>query len=219
MIGIIVSRVVILIATGALRLALCLPIIACANTTKVHTLNYKEALQCGPNSLFMFLILTGHPDVTLEQLKGIEILSNGTSLLALRDTARSFGVDGEIRRYNPSSVDAFPPVPAIVQFKTGESSLTWHFNVLYKIDDHGMYVLNGTTGAEDMIPRTRLSVFWSGYALVEKETFAKCAKRWCGSVRSAFCVFVVECFVLGWAWRNSKGSWRGASGTGGRLMT
>ena len=47
----------------------------------------KGDLACGPNSLFMFLILSGHGEVRRSDLDKIPVLPQGASLKALRDAA------------------------------------------------------------------------------------------------------------------------------------
>lgn len=143
---------------------------AATNSDSGYALNYQEILKCGPNSLYMFLILCGKKSLTLEQLNGIAISTNGSSLLELRDVAKQFGVDTEIRHFSPAEVEAMP-LPAIGQFNTSPASVTrLHFDVIYGFDPVYLHLLNGTTGQPFMIRRTKLPSFWTGYAMVEKRS-------------------------------------------------
>jgi len=128
---------------------------------------YRDFLKCGPNSLFLFLILTGKPNITLEELQNLPASSEGTSLQTLRDAAGRFGVSAEIRRYDYEDVGSMP-LPAIGQFKSGPSSLTpYHFSIIYKVDSDRVHVLDGTTGGRSWILRQRLPHFWTGIAMTE----------------------------------------------------
>src|SRR6185369_8887067 len=168
-----------------------------ANDTSRNSLNYREVLQCGPNSLFMFLILSGHSEVTLEQLRELPMSSDGTSLLALRDAARRFGVDTEIRRYSRDGVASISSLPAIVQFQTSETSLTpFHFDVLYKVDADSVYLLNGTTGFKFSVQRSRLPNFWTGFALVGKWSLAEHVKKEWQPALLVACLLIANFFIF-----------------------
>jgi hypothetical protein len=56
------------------------------------------------------------------------VSSEGASLLSLRDAAKEFKVDAEIRRYQPQDVDSLA-LPAIGQFNASGTSVTlYHFD-------------------------------------------------------------------------------------------
>jgi predicted double-glycine peptidase len=133
-----------------------------------------EFLKCGPNSLYMFLQLSGQHNVAYGQVETIPILQKGTSLLVLRDSARKFGINSEVFRYRTDDIDSLP-LPAIVQFKDDPNELqpTYHFNVIYKVDKRRFYWLDGTTGFEYFGLKSGLSTMWTGYALVEPKSFWK----------------------------------------------
>src|ERR1043165_1871550 len=171
-------------------------------TTGSSPMNYKEILQCGPNSLYMFFILSGHRGIRLEQLDDIAIGIDGSSLLSLRDAAQKFHVKTEIRRYRPEEITSVP-LPAIAPFFSSESSFTTnHFNVIYKVDRDKVYVLNGTTGLEDWYHRTRLAAFWNGVALVEKRSsFSIPPVKWTFLIGLS----VVDAAIVAvWCWRWNK---------------
>jgi ABC-type bacteriocin/lantibiotic exporter with double-glycine peptidase domain len=104
----------------------------------------------------------------LEQLRALPVSSNGVSLVSMRDTAKRLGVETEIRRYRVEDIDSLP-LPAIAPFKTSDVSVTpLHFDVIYRLDANYIYLLNGTTGAEESIYRPKLQNFWTGVALSQK---------------------------------------------------
>jgi len=182
----------------AAQVAIGLRLAAAADTNNILTnsLNYREVLQCGPNSLFMFLILSRHSEVTLESLQNVPISSGGTPLLALRNAAKKFGVDAEICHYRPEEVNRIP-LPAVGQFVSRETSLTpFHFDVIYKVDSSRVYLLDGTTGAELAILRSRLTNFWTGIAMSEKRSPARLAMQEGQTAFLAACLLIAEVFIL-----------------------
>lgn len=140
-------------------------------TNHFSSLDYEKILQCGPNSLFLFLLLTGHRDVTLEQVKDLPISREGASLLQLREAANKFNAAVDVRFLTSNHIRRMP-LPAIAQFKTGPASITpVHFNVIYKVDDTFVHYINGTTGMKEYIRITRLPAFWTGYVMVPHSSF------------------------------------------------
>jgi hypothetical protein len=135
-----------------------------------ESLDYQKILRCGPNSLLMFLVLCGHRDMTLKELEGIRVSSDGASMLDLRSTAAKLGVDAEIRCYTLKEIDSIN-LPAIAQLSTSPSSPTrLHFDVIYKVDAAHLYILNGTTGKPSVMHRSKLHEYWTGYVMTQKVT-------------------------------------------------
>lgn len=133
--------------------------------------DYRTILRCGPNSLYTFLILSGHPEVTFEQCDHLPVSPQGTPLSAICDAARQFQIDGEIRRYDVSDIDSLP-LPAIGQFTIGESNKLskYHFSVIYKVDTGRVYIIDGTVGALRYVRRSALGNFWTGVAMSRRPT-------------------------------------------------
>ena len=153
-------------------------------------LDYRDFLVCGPNSLFIFMILCNHAEITFDKLKGLPISSNGTSLLVLRDTAKRFGVETEVRRYSTDEIDSVP-LPAIGQFSTDPTSMTrLHFDVIYKVDARRVYVVNGTTGFKESINRLKLPIKWTGYAMVKKSSGVR------SRLNKQILTWATGCFIL-----------------------
>ena len=135
--------------------------------------------------------------------------SEGASLLTLRDAARKFHVETEIRRYEPQDVEGIP-LPAIVQFKSYGSSITaHHFNLVYKVDSEKIYMLDGTSGLKATCFRSRLPEWWTGYTMVLKHPtnrFVSQSNLW----RLAGWLVVIDLLVLGALqvrrkrWRHSR---------------
>ena len=130
----------------------------------------KHALACGPNSLYMFLILSGHSNVSLPLTHNIPSSFDGVSLATLRDIAGKLNIDVEIRRYRPKDI-ALVPLPAIVQFRSSPAAIgLHHFYVIYKVGPWRVDMLDGTTGLKESIKRSSLTDFWTGYAMSNKKS-------------------------------------------------
>lgn len=165
---------------------------------------YRNVLACGPNALFIFLVLSGHSEVTLERLWDIPVSSDGASLLALSGAVRKFHIDVEIRLYRPEEVGRIP-LPAIGQFKTSMDSITpFHFGVIYKVDSKRVYVLDGTTGFKQSFRRSRLHEFWTGYAMTEKRSLAtRMMNQWQPALLAA-CLVIIDLITLAFWFRRRR---------------
>jgi len=136
-----------------------------------NALNPSSLYSCGPNSLFMFMILTGHQEVSRDNVAAQITLSPqwGSSLLDLRNAAKNFGVNTEMRRYRIEDIDSVP-LPAIVHISMPNvpEQVPNHFDVLYKVDADWIYLIHGITAEVYHVRRYKLSQWWTGYALVPK---------------------------------------------------
>ena len=128
-------------------------------------------LECGPNSLYMFLLLSGVPDVNYETLTQVPKSEVGMTLSAICNAARHCGVNAEIRQYNLNDIASLP-LPAIMMFHSGQNSpLPYHYSVLYKVDAHRIYFIDGTTGEKNWLLRSpRLFNWWTGIAITERRS-------------------------------------------------
>jgi len=151
--------------------AFCLP--AYSAEDPFRSISYDEVLRCGPNSLFMFFILSGKNDIRLSDFSDTSASPAGASLLDLKVAAGRFGLQTEIRHYDTDKISAIR-LPAIGQFKTSDSSLTpYHFDVLYKVDSEKAYLINGTTGGRFAVYLARMPSFWTGNILVKRQALAE----------------------------------------------
>lgn len=159
-------------------------------------LNYQEVLRCGPNSLFVFLILSGHPEVTFKQIQAVPVTTDGSSLLALREAARRLGVETAVRFYSSNELDSIP-LPAIGQLNTGSASVTrQHFDVIYKIDAHQVHFVNGTTGQKHSVRRLWFVEHWTGYAMTEPQSVGRVVQTKLASFPSLAFVLILDCCAL-----------------------
>jgi len=188
---------------------------AAAGTGSVtNTLNYRDILECGPNSLYMFLVMSGHSEADLGRLRELPLNgTEGTSMLTLCDGAKLYGVDTEVRHYRVDEIDRVP-LPAIGHVQTSLNSQDpWHFDVIYKVDPTFVYLLDGTSGYTNRIRRTKLADFWSGDALVEKKSFWKSLVTWL-AIPAAAVAGVGACAMFTKARSRSR---FGRSGAGKRM--
>jgi ABC-type bacteriocin/lantibiotic exporter with double-glycine peptidase domain len=169
---------------------------AASETDIRPSISYVGILKCGPNSLFLFLILLGHTEVTLEQLEKLPVSSEGTSLLTLRDAARHYHVDAENRHYSIEDISLLP-LPAIVQFKSGADSVTrYHFNVIYKVSLNRVYMIDGTTGEKSRVSKSWLSDHWTGNAMSERRSIHTfIANEW-QYLLLTMCFLIVDFIIL-----------------------
>jgi len=159
------------LTSGVLLTAgLCLLVLA-GDIADAETDRYINYAKCGPNSLFLFLILSGHSEVMLHTLENIPISYDGASLLHLRNRARTFGVKADIRRYGIDEIDSLA-LPAIGQFITGASNSPYHFNVIYKVDKQRIYFIDGTSGLKLWAFRSSLPGYWTGLAMTKKSSLS-----------------------------------------------
>lgn len=129
----------------------------------------RSAVQCGPNSIFMFMILCG-VDVQKSAVDSIECTSEGASLLDLSTFALEHGVNVEIRQLSPAEFELLP-TPAICQTNgSGGRSAVRHFVVAHAVDSHGILAIDGTTGECFRIPFHRIESYLSGYAMIRKSS-------------------------------------------------
>lgn len=134
-----------------------------------NNVSLDQALACGPNSLYAFLLSSDVPGVNYEKLTPIPKSEAGMSLSDIRDAAAHYGVNVEIRQYDLADIASLP-VPAILVFHSGPNSpLPYHFNVLYEVDAHRIYFIDGTTGKKAWLLRSpRLFTWWTGIAMTER---------------------------------------------------
>ena len=127
---------------------------------------WKRYLKCGPNSLYMFLLLSNHPEIDPKQLEAIPMTPQGASLLDLKETAKRMNIDAEVRKIS-REIDSIP-VPAIAQFKTGQARpqaiISWSSTRPMPIG----YTFSMARPASRPTSRTNLARFWTGVVMAGK---------------------------------------------------
>jgi hypothetical protein len=204
----------VLIALWAMALY---PVFTFAQNPAAPTASYRSVLRCGPNAAFLFLLLSGHSDVSLDQIDDLLVPDDplapfdGTSLLSVRDVILRFQADVEVRRYQPEQIDMVS-LPAIVLFRSGgvDAISSFHYNIIYKLDRNRVFLIDGTSARRFSILRSRLGIFWTGIALSRIDPSGG---RWTSlslqlmSAVIVTCVLCYYCVLPGLAWV-IRGQWR-----------
>jgi hypothetical protein len=148
----------------------------------------RSSINCGPNAILMFLVLCG-VDPSTESIDSIPCGTEGASLLDLSKFAETYGVDTEVRHYQPFEFrDA--PLPAICQTRGGRGSGLKHFVVAYDVDSVAVHALDATTGKYFRVRTQRIDDVLSGYVLVLKPSFATAFAKLQGWIFSAILIVI-----------------------------
>jgi Peptidase C39 family len=178
---------------------------------------HDAGANCGPNALYVYLLLQGRTDVKLAQLRDIEVGPQGASLLALRDAAERFSVHTEIRLYPQERIGSVP-LPAIIQVRNPPGSLTSnHFYVLCRTDKALCHLIDPTTAIRVATPKPRIVSHWTGYALVPRSgvlDFINGKRSWVGTFLAVFVgtLLVLRLFPARRAEREHRTSLAGVEG-------
>jgi hypothetical protein len=130
----------------------------------------ERSLNCGPNAIYMFLVLCG-ANPTEDSVRSIVYGADGASFADMIVFSETYGVHTEVRKYAPVDFQRMP-LPAICQTRGGrEHNRIKHFHVAYDVDPTGIWTLDGTTGKRARIRKDRIADYLSGYALVRKSSF------------------------------------------------
>lgn len=156
---------------------------------------FQQGPRCGPNGLYVLLRLKGIPVKYDDVMKSMTLTDRGIDIDTLQKTARSFGLDAEVRKLTPEELE-HSPKPILVHLNTPASAPgrsrepTGHFTVVTKVDSGGYVQGIDTSNA--------LFTSWSvdhyargasGYCLVPVES----ARSWLVRPRG---LFLTGTFVL-----------------------
>lgn len=155
-----------------------------------------KLVRCGPNALFMFFVLRGHTNFEWRIFEEIPVSEEGTSLQALRDTGRKFGVDTEVRKYQLSELHLLP-LPAIVQLVSPPSAPTKnHFSIIFKVERDYVHLIDGTTGQKMRWQREFFCRYWTRVALTERRIFRLLPKDEQSTVVALVGLLAVNCWLF-----------------------
>jgi hypothetical protein len=130
-------------------------------------LHERAGRECGLNSLFLLLRLSGH-HVTHEQVQAaVAVGPSGTSLLELQQAASRLGAKTLISRCSMAELLHRPkPVIAYFHLKTpGTQDRTGHYVVVLGTDETGVEVIDGTFATSFKYPASQFEAEWSGHIL------------------------------------------------------
>lgn len=131
---------------------------------------------CGRNGLFMLCRLLGHdvPFARIEQ--SVPVGSAGSSLLDLRDAARTLGVPLTVYRCEPNrrEVVRLPPCMALIRSRSAGNAgagtaLQGHYVLVERVDQAGdrslVELIDGSYGLRQSLSAEEFASIWTGYFL------------------------------------------------------
>jgi ABC-type bacteriocin/lantibiotic exporter with double-glycine peptidase domain len=135
--------------------------------------DYRQMLACGPNALYMFLVIAGYGDSVKSGLPDLPVSERGTSMLQLQQAAAAVGVKTEILLVPPENFRRLK-LPALVHSRgSGINTVQLtHFDVAFRLDGNSLHVLDGTTARRRVIPLDFVGTFSTGYVLVPKNSIS-----------------------------------------------
>jgi hypothetical protein len=186
-----------------LMLILLCPFGLCGQTAsfadRSTSIDSGSAMECGPNSLYVFLKMCGSTTVQLDVMHRLPISSIGASLLTLRDAAERYEIPAEIRHFHSGAVDSVP-VPAIVQLRvSADTDVPNHFCVLYKHAKNHAYLIDGSTGREYKLSDIVFGTTWTGYTLIRRQSFGEKAYGVLNSKQLFLSILCLDFFTIGFA--------------------
>jgi hypothetical protein len=160
--------------------------------------------RCGPNALYMLLRLSGSKSLDLRDFRSIPLSKQGSSLLALKEWARTKHINLEAVRYDTNGLKKVP-LPAILHFDGKTAIDTSHFVVCYKVERGSAYLIDGSTGTLYQMPAnsTRdgdraINTRWSGAALIcQVDAFEGLPGTMARAVLGAWSVALFACGARG----------------------
>jgi peptidase C39-like protein len=124
---------------------------------------WRTANKCGQNCIYMLLKLRGASVRYDDVERRLPIAGEGTTLVALRDCLRSFGVASHIVRGTPEAL-VRANMPLIAHWDE-EGAPVGHFVVIMAANARGVQYLDGTTAIIASLPMPEFQKKWSGYLL------------------------------------------------------
>ncbi|HVA47106.1 MAG TPA: cysteine peptidase family C39 domain-containing protein [Pirellulales bacterium] len=136
---------------------------------KPTNLDWREAVRCGPNCLYVMLFIFGKRVDYPSLVSATEVTDRGTSAAELMRVAERFGIRLAAVRADVGDVERLP-LPAIVHFK--EAGDRGHYLLLLRIAaDDTFTVLECTRGEMRQMSRGDFYDLWTGVALVERRAW------------------------------------------------
>jgi len=130
-----------------------------------HREPWQADSACGPNCLYVFLRAHGRPVEHDQLLSETRLGKKGLSLQALEEYARGRGLEVEVVKGKPASLDELP-LPAVAHMGPGYND---HFVVLCEMRGSQVRIVDGTMGASFTMDRARFEQDWSGYLLAVRQ--------------------------------------------------
>ena len=124
---------------------------------------WRSARMCAVNSLYFLLQLRG-VDVDYSQLQRELLHRHLASLEDIRQAAARRGVTVQVAKLTRDDLEAVPlPLIAHLEPVTVSGASRGHFVVIFDMDNHGPWCMDGTTAEVRHVPWRTFLREWSGY--------------------------------------------------------
>jgi ABC-type bacteriocin/lantibiotic exporter with double-glycine peptidase domain len=137
------------------------PGVGSSPASRVDGLIWRISNRCAQNCIYMILKLRGESVPYYDVERKLPIVGEGTTLVAVRDCLRSFGLAAHIVRGGPDAL-ARANVPLIAHWDE-EGNRVGHYVVIIGSDANGVRYLDGTTASISWLPMPEFQKKWSGY--------------------------------------------------------
>ena len=134
------------------------------NTSKATSMAWREALCCGPNSLYIFLKSHDYQVDYMRIREDVPLTDRGCSFADLASAAEDAGASVAVVKTDLTRIRE-ASLPAIVLLDSTEHDFG-HFTVLVEADSEGVMLLDPLTTLTTRIPNADFQRVWSSYALV-----------------------------------------------------
>jgi len=124
----------------------------------------RQAVMCGPNSLYLLLGLNGIKVDVSEIEKLAPLHQDGMSLTEMRDASNALGLRTKVMRVSLDELRRNFQFPVIAYLNFEQ-----HYVVVVDVDEKAVTLLDGTTGDKDEYAIEWLEKRWSGYVLMPEQ--------------------------------------------------
>jgi Peptidase C39 family len=122
---------------------------------------WRNPRRCGPNCLYGYLSIHGHPVKLRSVLERVPIGPDGANMGDLRKAATGLGVPSQVIKTTPGRL-AGMPLPAIAHLETRDG----HFVLVLRVTSETVMVADMMSGMTETLPADVFFERWSGYVLV-----------------------------------------------------
>jgi hypothetical protein len=128
--------------------------------------SWRNAFNCGPNALFVFLAAHGHSATLADVRNQIPVTQQGCSFADLERASECFGLSTQTIKTDLAQLKSCV-TPAVVLLN-GLGQPLGHFVVILNIEDESVTVLDPSTAVVQTVETSQFLRAWTGYALVPR---------------------------------------------------
>jgi ABC-type bacteriocin/lantibiotic exporter with double-glycine peptidase domain len=122
---------------------------------------WRNPRRCGPNCLYAYLSIHGHPAPLKAIIDRVPIGADGANMADLRKAATDLGVPSSVVKVTPGRL-ASSPLPAIAHLQSREG----HFVLVLGVTRDTVATADLLSGNVETLPADLFFERWSGYLLV-----------------------------------------------------